>query len=131
MIVFKKFLYQLFSVQCQLTTLRLDVGNELMDGIIHRRLKSNSDLSSNFIPCQPQSCCRTLRRLFIRLKYTLFLEHIIAHVPNLEQMSIQFDSSLELDPLWKFHVETPRKSNRKWSNNVRKIIFFYFINFST
>ncbi|CAF3971728.1 unnamed protein product, partial [Rotaria sp. Silwood1] len=116
MIILKQFLCQLFSGQCQLTTLRLDISNELMDGNIHRCLTSNSHLSSNFMRCQPQSCCMTLRRLFIRLKYTYFLESIIKHVPNLEQMSVQFDSSLRLDPLWKSNVETLRKSNRNWFN---------------
>ncbi|CAF4342475.1 unnamed protein product, partial [Rotaria sp. Silwood2] len=121
MIILKQFLCQLFSVQCQLTTLRLDISNELVDGNIHRCLTSNSHLSSNFMRRQPQSCCMTLRRLFIRLKYTCFLKNIIKHVPNLEQMSVQFDSSLGLDPLWKSHVETLRKSNKNWSNKVPKL----------
>ena len=108
-----KFLCKLFSSRCQLTTLRLDISKELTGGMIHRYLASNSYL------CQHQSCCITLRHLFIRLKHTSVLENIIQHVPNLEQMSLQYDSSLVLDPLWKSHVETLKKSNGNWFNKVR------------
>ncbi|CAF4521330.1 unnamed protein product, partial [Rotaria sp. Silwood2] len=110
-----KFLCKLFSSRCQLTTLRLDISKELTGGMIHRYLASNSYL------CQHQSCSITLRHLFIRLKHTSVLENIIQHVPNLEQISVQFDSSLVLDPLWKSHIETLKNSNGNWFNKVPKL----------
>jgi hypothetical protein len=117
----KQLLCQLFSGQCQLKSLRLDISNEFTNGDIHECLTSNSYL---FILNQPQSCCMTLRRLFLRVKYTYFLENLIEHVPNLEQMSVQFDYSLKFNSLWKSNIETSRQSNENWFNKVRKIISF-------
>src|SRR5690349_6863384 len=99
MTMIKQLLCQLFSGQCRLTYLRLDISNEFTDGDIRRCLASNYCLSSNFVRYQSQSYCMTLRRLFIRLKYTCFLVNLIEHVSNLEQMSIQFHYSLNFDSL--------------------------------
>ncbi|CAF3276453.1 unnamed protein product, partial [Rotaria sp. Silwood2] len=107
---------RLFSAQCQLTSLRLDISNEFHCGIMHRCLSSNSDLSPNLIQCQVQSCNITLRRLHIRLNHSRFLESLIEYVPNLEQISVEFDSSLEFDTLWKSNIEALRQSNENWFN---------------
>jgi hypothetical protein len=120
MTMIKQLLSQLFSGQCRLTSLRLDISNEFTEGDIHRCLASNSCLSSNFIRYQSQSYCMTLRHLFIRLKHTCFLENLIEHVPNLEQMSTQFHYSLNFDSLWKSNVEILKQSNENWFNKVRK-----------
>lgn len=83
MIMIKQLLCQLiFSGQSQLKSLRLDISEQFMNSDIHRCLSSNAYLSSNLIPYQPQSCCMTLRRLFIRLHFTYFLENLIEYVPN-------------------------------------------------
>jgi len=120
MIMFKVFLRQLFSGQCHLTSLRLDISNGLTDGDIHRCLTSNFYHSSNFIQYQHPSCCLTLRRLHIQLKYACFLENLLEHVPNLEQMSVQFHSSLIFDLLCRSNVERLEQSNENWFNKVRK-----------
>ncbi|CAM4944871.1 unnamed protein product [Rotaria socialis] len=86
MILIKQLLCQLFSGRCRLKSLRLDISNEFTSGDIHQCLVGNSYFSSNFIVNQCESCCMTLRRLFIRLKYTFFLENLIEHVPNLEEI---------------------------------------------
>ncbi|CAF3361200.1 unnamed protein product [Rotaria socialis] len=106
MILIKQLLCQLFSGRCRLKSLRLDISNEFTSGDIHQCLVGNSYFSSNFIVNQCESCCMTLRRLFIRLKYTFFLENLIEHVPNLEEMSVQFEYSLNFDSLWELNIET-------------------------
>ncbi|CAF2983536.1 unnamed protein product, partial [Rotaria sp. Silwood2] len=110
-----EFLCKLFSSRCQLKTLQLDISKELTNGMIPRYLASNSFL------CQYQSCCITLRHLFIRLERKSVLENIIQHLPNLEQISVQFDSSLVLRPLSKSNVETLKNSNGNWFNKVPKL----------
>ncbi|CAM4849547.1 unnamed protein product [Rotaria magnacalcarata] len=115
---------RLFSAQCQLTPLRLDISNEFHCGIIHRSLSSNFDLFPNLIQYQVQSCNITLRRLHIRLNHSRFLESLIDYVPNLEQISVEFDSSLEFDTLWKSTIEALRQSNENWFNKVPKLQCF-------
>jgi hypothetical protein len=115
----KQFLCQLFSGQCQLTSLRLDISNEFRWGAIHRCLSSNSDLSPHFIQYQLQSCNITLHRLHIRLNHSDFLESLIEYVPNLEQISVEFDTSLKFDTLSKSNIEALRQSNENWFNKVR------------
>ncbi|CAF3738920.1 unnamed protein product [Rotaria socialis] len=90
MILIKQLLCQLFSGRCRLKSLRLDISNEFTSGDIHQCLVGNSYFSSNFIVNQCESCCMTLRRLFIRLKYTFFLENLIEHVPNLEEINYSY-----------------------------------------
>ncbi|CAF4713535.1 unnamed protein product, partial [Rotaria sp. Silwood2] len=116
MIIIKQLLCQLFSGRCRLKSLRLDISNEFTSGDIHKCLVGNSYFSSNFIVNQCESCCMTLRRLFIRLKYTFFLENLIEHVPNLEEMSVQFEYSLNFDSLWELNIETSSQSNENWFN---------------
>ncbi|CAF1547975.1 unnamed protein product, partial [Didymodactylos carnosus] len=87
-------------------------------------LASNSDLSSNLIQYQRQSCNITLRRLHIRLNQTCFLENLVEYVPNLEQMSFEFYSSLKFNSLWKSNVETLKKSNENWFKKIPKLQYF-------
>jgi len=115
----KQFLCQLFSGQCQLTSLRLDISNEFRWGSIHRCLSSNSDRSPKLIQYQLQSCNTTLHRLHIRLNHSDFLESPIEYVPNLEQISVEFDTSLEFNTLWKSNIEALRRSNENRFNKVR------------
>ncbi|CAF3870306.1 unnamed protein product, partial [Rotaria sordida] len=113
----KEFVCRLFSTQCQLTSLRLDISNEFRCGFLHQCLSSNSDLSSNLI----QSCNITLRRLHIRLNYARFLESLIEYIPNLEQISVEFIGSLQIDTLWKSNIEALKQSNENWFNKVSKL----------
>ncbi len=110
----KRLLCQLFSGQCHLTSLRLDISNELTDGEIHRCF------TSNFIQYQLPFYCLTLRRLHIRLRYACFLENLLEHVPNIEQMSVQFHLSLKFDLLCRSNIERLEQSNENWFNKVRK-----------
>ncbi|CAF5011986.1 unnamed protein product, partial [Rotaria sp. Silwood1] len=112
----KQLLCQIFSAQCQLTYLRLDISNDRTDSNIHECLTSNSNLSSNLIQYQLHSCCMTLRRLHIRLNQTCFFENLIEHVPNLEQISVEFDYSLGSYALWQSNIELLRRSNGNWFN---------------
>jgi hypothetical protein len=76
--------HQLFSTQCQLTTLRLDTDNvnesidfyQYLNPLYHRVPDTTFE--------QTRRCCINLRYLSIRLKYTCSLEWIIEHVPALQ-----------------------------------------------
>ncbi|CAF2334673.1 unnamed protein product [Rotaria sp. Silwood2] len=124
MIMIKKLLCQLFSARCQLTSLRLDIGNEFRYGSIHRCFMSYSHLSSNFTQCQFPSCCMTLRRIYIRLNQTCFLENLIEHVPNLEKLLVDFHSSLNHASSWSSNIEILRQSNGNWFHKVPKLRYF-------
>ena len=126
----KQFLCQLFSGQCQLKSLRLDISNEFRDGVFHRCLSANSDLSSDFIQYPYRSSCVTLRRLHIRLNQSCFLENLIEYVPNIEQMSVECDCYLSSYRLRTSNIETLSQLNENWFNKVRKkqrITSFLFI----
>ncbi|CAF0967810.1 unnamed protein product, partial [Rotaria sordida] len=120
----KQLLCQLFSAQCKLKSLRLDISNEFRDGVIHHCLPSNSYHSSNFIQCQLQSCCTTLRRLHIRLNQTCFFENLIEYVPNLEEMSVEFDDTMGSYALRTLNIESLSQSNGNWFNKVPKLRCF-------
>ncbi|CAM4966703.1 unnamed protein product [Rotaria socialis] len=83
-------LCKIFSAQCQLKTLRLDISNVFKSGRTHQCLESKPYLSSDSTQHELQSYCMTLRYLYIRLNQTCFLENLIEHVPNLEQLSVEF-----------------------------------------
>jgi hypothetical protein len=118
----KQFVCQLFSDRCQLKSLHLDISNGFPDRIIHKYLS----LNSNNLPYENRSCCMTLRRLYIRLSETQVFESLIEHVPNLEYMSVEFDSSLNSYALSKLHIELLRQSNKNWFNKVNKIRFYFY-----
>ncbi|CAF4664687.1 unnamed protein product, partial [Rotaria sp. Silwood2] len=87
---------------------------------VHRCLSSNSDLSSNLI----QSCNITLRRLHIRVNHGLFLESLIEYIPNLEQISVEFNGPLQADTLWESNIEALKQSNENWFNKIPKLQCF-------
>ncbi|CAF4363021.1 unnamed protein product [Rotaria sp. Silwood2] len=120
----KQFLCQLFSGQCQLKSLRLDISNEFRDGFFHRCLSSNSNLSFDFIQYPYRSSCVTLRRLHIRLNQSCFLENLIEYVPNIEQMSIECDCSLSSYRLRTSNIETLSQLNENWFNKIPKLRCF-------
>ena len=107
----ERLLGQLFSGQCQLKSLRVDICNIVINDDIHRCLRPYHSLSMD--------CCFTLRRLYIRIKYACFIENLIEHVPNLERLSVQFQFSLEFDSLRKLNIEIMKPSTENWLNKVR------------
>ncbi|CAF1145748.1 unnamed protein product [Rotaria sordida] len=114
----KQLICQLFSSQCHLTSLRIDLNYYLFDVDIDECSTSNSYVSSNSVDYQRQSFCLTLRRLYIRIENSWFLENLIEHIPNLEQMSVQFHTTLKFDLSWRSNVEIMKQSNGNWFNKV-------------
>jgi hypothetical protein len=111
----KQFVCQLFSSECHLTSLRLDISNEFRLGPIHQCLASKPDDSRNFLI---HSCNTTLQRLHIRLNHSCFLESLIEYVPNLEQLSVKFDRSLTFNNFWEPNIETLSESTESWFKKV-------------
>ena len=118
-----RLLCKIFSAQCQLKTFRLDISNVFKSGSIYECFESNSYLSSNSIQQELQSYCVTLRYLYIRLNRTYFLENLIEHVPNLEQLSVEFHYLLKFGSFETSNIETLKQSNENWFNKVRKLTF--------
>ncbi|CAF0947683.1 unnamed protein product [Adineta steineri] len=124
----KQFVCQLFSGECHLTSLRLDISNEFRWGPIHQCLSSKLDDCRNFLT---HSCNTTLQRLHIRLNHSCFLESLIEYVPNLEQLSVTVYGSLTFKNLWEPNIETLSQSTKSWFNKVPKLQCFsleYLIN---
>ena len=117
----EELLRRIFSEKCQLQYLRLDISNEYKCGHLHKCLSTNS---SGSIPIHPRSKCITLRRLNVRLNSTCFLQDLIEYVPNLEQLSVQLISSLDIHLSHERQTEALAKSNENWFNKVRKTFFF-------
>jgi len=118
--MFKQLLSQIFSGQCQLTSLQLDMTKSHCD--IHQCLKLYpSHLPLKTISDGFQSYCVSLRRLYIQLEYTCFLEHLIDHVPNLEQLSAVFPHLQRDDELYDSNFQRPLLSNESWFNKVRRM----------
>src|SRR5690349_30916 len=86
----KELVHQLFSHQCRLTSLRLDIDN------VEKITNFYQDLAPFYHPVphatfnQTRCCCITLRYLYVRLKDTCSLEWIIEHVPALKWLSVHF-----------------------------------------
>jgi len=113
----KQFLCQIFSNQCQLTSLQLDIAKLSYE--IHQTLNSYSYVSTNKISNDFQFYCITLRRLYIHLSHVCFLEHLIEYVPNLEQLSVHFCHSLIDKCYLDSNINIPKLSNENWFNKVR------------
>ncbi|CAF1070763.1 unnamed protein product [Rotaria sordida] len=123
----KQILCQIFSNQCQLTFLQLDIANLSYE--IHQSLNSRSYVSTNKISNDFQTYSITLRHLHIHLNHICFLEHLIEYVPNLEQLSIHFLNSL----LDKYYLDSkiniPKLSNENWFNKMPKLKYFILKSF--
>jgi hypothetical protein len=105
--MYQQLLCQIFSEQCQLTFLQLDISKSSYD--IHRCLT----VSDGF-----QSYCITLHHLQIHLGYACFLEDLIEHVPNLEQLSVQLQ---RLERYCRFQypdIQSSMLPNVNWFNKV-------------
>ncbi|CAM4795683.1 unnamed protein product [Rotaria magnacalcarata] len=106
----------LFSGQCQLKSLQLDINNHFLNKDIHHCLTSHYDRSMDR--------CFTLRHLDVRMACTCLLENLIERVPNLERLSVHFQSSLNFDSLWKTNPDRLEQSNENWFNKIPKLRCF-------
>ncbi|CAF3898369.1 unnamed protein product [Rotaria sp. Silwood1] len=120
----KQLLHELFSSQCQLTSLRLDIADGDFFIGIYQCLPLPYNLASSSIRNEFQSSCLTMRRLHIRLSYTCFMHYLIDHVPALEQLSIHFEHSLTLNPRSKLTIEDIIQAKSKWFDMVPKLQYF-------
>jgi hypothetical protein len=118
--LFQELIRQFFTSECGLTSLRLNIACDDDHRDLHHCLKPLDGTSVHSIFEQHQPYCRTLRRLYIHLEYTCFLEHLIEHVPSLEELYICFRHTLETSPRSKVEVETLIQSNGNWFSKVRQ-----------
>jgi len=117
--MFKQLIRQFFSDKCQLMFLRLDIADDAPPTNIHQCLILSSHPSTNSISNKIQYGCLTLRYLYIRIKYTCLLEHLIEHIPNIERLSVIFKQSMDIEPRSKSDMEILIKSNGNWFEKVR------------
>ncbi|CAF3461795.1 unnamed protein product [Rotaria sp. Silwood2] len=116
--MFKQILRQIFSNQCQLTSLQLDISKLSYE--IHQSLNSDFNVSTtNNISNDFQSYCISLHRLHIYLDYTCFLEDLIKYVPNLEQLSVHFRNSLIDKNYLDSNINIPNLSKNNWFNQIK------------
>ncbi|CAF2033763.1 unnamed protein product, partial [Rotaria magnacalcarata] len=125
MVMLEKFLCKIFSGQSQLISLHLDISEA--SSSIHQCLKSRSStFSSNNIVDLFHSNCLTLRYLHIHSQFPCFFEHLIEHVPNLEQLTICFQH-LRINFAESYsNIQKLVTSNASWSNKVPKLKCFIF-----
>ncbi|CAF3362472.1 unnamed protein product [Rotaria socialis] len=120
----KQLIRQFFSNKCQLTSLRLDIADDNSPVNIHQCLVLSSHPVSNSISSRMQRCCLTLRHLYVCLKYTCFLEHLIEHIPNIERLSVTFKPRIDFGSRSKSSIEKLIKSHGNWFEKVPKLNYF-------
>ncbi len=118
--LFQELIRQFFTSECGLTSLRLDIACGDTQRDLHHCLKPPDTTSVYSIFEQYQPYCRTLRRLYIHLEYTCFLEHLVEHVPSLEELYTCFRHSLQISPRSEVEIETLIQSNGNWFTKVRE-----------
>ncbi|CAF4408349.1 unnamed protein product, partial [Rotaria sp. Silwood2] len=87
LIMLEELILKLFSNQSRLISLQLDIACDDSYANLHRCLEPHITLASFSIFTRRPSCL-TLRRLYIHIKYTCFLERLIEYVPVLQQLSV-------------------------------------------
>lgn len=116
--IFRQIFGQIFSNQCQLTFLKVNISKLSYE--IHQCLKPNSYFHSNIINNEFQSnYCTTLRCLKIYLYYGCFLEDLIEHVPNLEQLSVDFKHLYRHCKYSQSNNQNATMANISWFTKVR------------
>jgi hypothetical protein len=118
--MFRQFIVELFSGQSQLMSLQIDL--HVLQYREHPWVDTDSSLPASATPSDSQSYCTSLRRLDIHLSYGSFLEHLIGHVPNLEQLAVTFSASLQRHDQSRYQTEPPLPSDGTWLDKVRCII---------
>jgi hypothetical protein len=114
-----KLIRQFFTNECRLISLRLDITCYRPQLDLHRCLKPAGNISTNSTLEEYQPYCLTLRHLHIHLKHSCFLEHLIEHVPLLEELSVYFEDSLSIWPRSKVEIETLIQTSGNWFDKVR------------
>ncbi|CAF1569586.1 unnamed protein product [Rotaria magnacalcarata] len=123
--MFKQLIRQFFFPdKCQLICLRLDIADDDLPMNIHQCLILPSHSSTSSISNKFQYSCLTLRYLYIRIKYSCFLEHLIEHIPNIERLSVIFKRSINIESRSKSNMIISRKSNGNWFEKVPKLNYF-------
>lgn len=108
---------KLFSNQSRLISLQLDIACDDFAGSLHRCLEPHITLAS-FSMFTRRPSCLTLRRLYIHIKYTYFLEHLIEYVPVLQQLSVCIHHSFKIFQRSTTDIDTLIQTNGKWFNKV-------------
>ena len=118
--MFRQFIVQLFSDGSRLVSLQIDM--HVLRYREHPWLETDSLLPASAMSDSSRSYCTTLRRLDIHLSYGSFLEHLIGHVPNLEQLTVTFGSSLQRHDRSRYQTEPPLPADGSWFDKVVCII---------
>ena len=111
--MFQEFVRRLFSDKCQLTSLKVDVSINDSNATVHPYFSLiNNEIGTH---------CISLRYLHIHLSSGCLFEHIVEHVPNLEILSVEFQSFLirQWHPI--LNTETFLPINADWCNKVKEI----------
>ncbi|CAF3328527.1 unnamed protein product [Rotaria sp. Silwood2] len=112
MFMSKKFLRELFSDKCQLTSLELNIPNDHNYNGIHECLSINNPVIIY---------CITLRHLHIHLIYGYFLENIITYVPALQTLSVTFKDSLMQKRLYEPKMKRFISINFNWYEKLTSL----------
>ncbi|CAF3698932.1 unnamed protein product [Rotaria socialis] len=118
----QQFIHQIFSDDSQLISLELDISKSSY--YIHKCLKSYSHPLSNATFYEFHSCSAMLRYLHIHIKHRYFLEDLILCVPNLEELSVQFQSSLTIFTEPESIIQMIKSPHEYWFNKVPKLKYF-------
>ena len=114
-------IHKLFSNQCQLTALRLDIDNIEKISNFYQQLDPFRHSVSNSIFNQTRCCCITLRYLYIRVKLMCTIVWIIEHVPALKCLLVHFIDRLRSDQQDEWIINRPTQSKENWFDKVRQI----------
>ncbi len=114
--MFEQLLCQIFSDQCQLISLKLNI-KEIIDSI-DQCLKSHPSLPSKTVSDGLQSYCTTLRHLDIHLNDADFLEDIIERIPNVEQLSVDLKQLQRYRNPTDSELQSLILPNGNWFNKV-------------
>lgn len=120
LIMLKELISKLFSGKCRLKYLELDLSKIYVDGEIDQYLKPISTGCSNGYQNNDDNYCLMLRRLKIRVRKGSCIAKFLDRIPNVEQLSVEFVNTSELFSLPRLDDDLFQKSDRNWSNKVRK-----------
>lgn len=108
LILLKSFLHHLFSNDCILISLELNLAFHLREEF--RSLKFYDKYSS---------CCLTLRHLYLHLVYICVLDDIIQCVSSLETLRISCQDSIKVEPYEFEQAVMLFQSDTNWKYKVR------------
>jgi hypothetical protein len=120
-------IHKLFSSQCRLTALRLDIDTIDKTSDFYRQLDPLRHSVSNSIFNQTRCCCITLRYLYIRVEFMCTIVWIIEHVPALKCLSVHFINTLRSEPHDEWIINNPIQSKKNWFDKVRQIQMNFWV----